>query len=63
MSFEKRDSTRLVTFSQPLPRRGFAITDSGSTTSATTFGGASQDGKTYGRFSLDTSQWSGVNGA
>lgn len=63
MGLEKRDATRLITFDPPLPRRGFAITDAGSTTSATTFGGGGQDGRTYGRYTVDTSQWSGVDEA
>lgn len=62
MALEKRDATRMITFDPPLPRRGFAITDSGSTTSATAFGGGGQDGRTFGRFTLDTTQWSAVNG-
>jgi hypothetical protein len=63
MALEKRDATRLITFDPPLPRRGFAITSSSSSTVADTWGGGSGDGRLYGKFTIDASQWSGVNGS
>src|SRR5512146_3268262 len=63
MAFEKRNATRLVTFDPPLPRRGFAITSSTSTTDTDDFAGSSTDGRRYGKFVIDASQWSGVNGS
>lgn len=61
MSFDHRDATRLITFDPPLPRRAFAISFSGSTTDLDTFGGGGQDGVKYGKFTVDTSSWTGVN--
>jgi hypothetical protein len=63
VGLEKRNATRLVSFDPPLPRRAFAITSASSTTVSDTWGGGSGDGRQFGRFSLDTSQWTGVNGA
>ncbi len=63
MALEARDATRLISFEPPLPRRAFAITSSGSTTDADAWGGGSGDGRQFGKFTLDTTQWTGVNGA
>lgn len=63
MALEKRDATRLVSFEPPLPRRGFPITAVGSTTDADDWGGGGEDGRQYGRFTIDASQWAGVNGS
>lgn len=63
MSQEKTDSTRLVSFDPPLPRRGFPIVASESSTTADKFGGSSSDGRTYGKFTIDASWWTGTTTA
>ncbi len=60
MSFEKRDSTRLITFDPPLPRRGFPINAATSTTDADLWGGGGHDGTQYGKFTIDTTYWAGA---
>lgn len=62
MAFEKRDGTHLCTFDPPLPRRGFPITAAGSTTNSDLWGGGGEDGRQYGKFTVDTTYWSGVSG-
>lgn len=59
MAFEKLDATRLITFDPPLPRRGFPLLASESSTTADQFGGNSQDGRSYGKFTIDSTYWSG----
>jgi hypothetical protein len=54
---ERKDLTQLVTFDPPLPRVGFTILSQGTTTSAETWGGSGQDGKTFSYFLIDTSWW------
>lgn len=63
MSLEKRDSTRLVSFDPPLPRRAFPIMAADSTTDTDVWGGGGQDGVRYGKFTLDTTYWSGATSA
>jgi hypothetical protein len=57
LALEKLNSTQIVTWQPPLPQRAFPITAAGSTTDNMGFGGASTDGKRYGYFVLNTTQW------
>lgn len=59
MALEKLNATRLITFDPPLPRRAFPILASESSTTADNFGGSSNDGQSYGKFTIDASFWSG----
>lgn len=61
MALEKLNATRLVSFDPPLPRRGFPIIAAGSTTSSDLWAGGGQDGVQYGKFSVDTTYWTGVS--
>lgn len=63
MALEKRDATRLISFSPPLPRRAFAINAVSTTTDADQWAGGGQDGVQYGKFTVDTTYWSGANGS
>ena len=63
MALEKLDCTRLITFDPPLPRRGFPVTASESSTTADQFGGGSGDGRTFGKITIDTTYWSGATSA
>lgn len=61
MALEKLNATRLCSFEPPLPRRGFPILASGSTTDTDLWAGGGQDGTQYGKLSIDTTFWTGVN--
>lgn len=61
MALEKLNATRLCSFEPPLPRRGFPVLAAGSTTDTDLWAGGGQDGTQYGKFSIDTTYWTGVS--
>ncbi len=66
MALEKVHGTQIVTWQPPLPQRAFRLepTPGGSTVTSdsTTIAGTGTDGKRYGYYVLDTTQWQVLEG-
>lgn len=57
MALEKIQGTQIVSWAPPLPQRAFAVLAAGVTSDQANLGGTAQDGKRYGYYVLDTTQW------
>ncbi len=62
MALEKLHGTQVVTWAPPLPQRAFRVLSAGVTSDNTNVAGLQQDGRRYGTYTLDTSQWKVLEG-